>query len=70
MNAQKELFLDVRAALDLGVDAGYIERQKKIELCLEQKQKKIYEGMFEDRLDSKYERFMNSQFTPYKVRRS
>ena len=27
----------------------------------------VYEGMFEDRLDSKYERFMNSQFTPYKV---
>ena len=27
----------------------------------------VYEGMFEDRLDSKYERFMNSQFTPSKV---
>ena len=67
-NAQKELFLDVRAALDLGVDAGYIERQNKNRTVFGTKTEElVYEGMFEDRLDSKYERFMNSQFTPYKV---
>ena len=67
-NAQKELFLDVRAALDLGVDAGYIEKQNKERTVFGTKTEElVYEGMFEDRLDSKYERFMNSQFTPSKV---
>ena len=50
MNAQKDLFLDFRAALDLGVDAGYIERQNKNRTVFGTKTEElVYEGMFEDR---------------------
>ena len=66
-NAQKELFLD-RAAINLGVDRGFIDKQNKDRTVFGTKIEKLVSGrMFTGRLNSKYERFMSSQFTPTKV---
>ncbi len=67
-NAQKELFLDIRAAINLGVDRGFIDKQNKDRTVFGTKKEDLVSGrMFTRKLNSKYERFMSSQFTPTKV---
>ena len=62
------MFLDIRAAINLGVNRGFINKQNKDRTVFGTKAEDLVAGgLFTSRLDSRYERFMSSQFTPTKV---
>ena len=66
--AQRELFLDVSAARNLGVDGGFINRQNKDRTVFGTKKERLMlNGIFQRTLESPYDRFIKSQFSPYKV---
>ena len=66
--AQQELFLDVSAARNLGVDGGFINRQNKDRTVFGTKKERLMlNGIWQRTLESPYNRFIKSQFTPYKV---